>query len=400
MDVPNDSKPEHTLRPHGRVTSIQTPRRFYSLDVLRGIAALSVVFWHWQHFFLPFNPGGAEFIASRQPLFGPLRLLYEHGNEAVRLFFCLSGFIFFWLYSQRIADRAMSPRSFSVLRWSRLYPLHIFTLVSVALGQIAYSNVTGASFVYTFNDSYHFVLNLLFISAWGLEKGPSFNAPVWSVSVEVLVYMLFFVFCRRFHRHAIPMVAAAVGGYLVRTWNNDVGNGVMCFFIGGISFLAYDRLVRASNPRNVRVALLCLTALAWLVTLGAAGIGSGLALDGAPWVLRKLVAGFGVIALFPCTIVTLALIETDRGTLGRRFSLLGDISYSAYLLHFPLQLSAVLLASAVHQGSGTFYAPWFMGVFFGLLVALSIASHQFFELPCQNHLRRRFSSNKGAGRTA
>ncbi|MDF7795325.1 hypothetical protein [Pseudomonas syringae] len=25
--------------------------RLYTLDVLRGVAALSVVFWHWQHFF-------------------------------------------------------------------------------------------------------------------------------------------------------------------------------------------------------------------------------------------------------------------------------------------------------------------------------------------------------------
>ena len=29
----------------------QMPKRFHSLDVVRGIAALSVVLWHWQHFF-------------------------------------------------------------------------------------------------------------------------------------------------------------------------------------------------------------------------------------------------------------------------------------------------------------------------------------------------------------
>jgi peptidoglycan/LPS O-acetylase OafA/YrhL len=28
-----------------------TPTRFYSLDVLRGLAALAVVLYHWQHFF-------------------------------------------------------------------------------------------------------------------------------------------------------------------------------------------------------------------------------------------------------------------------------------------------------------------------------------------------------------
>ncbi|MDE2367149.1 MAG: hypothetical protein KGM95_09475, partial [Betaproteobacteria bacterium] len=33
----------------------KTLERFYSLDVLRGIAALSVVLWHWQHFFVGKN---------------------------------------------------------------------------------------------------------------------------------------------------------------------------------------------------------------------------------------------------------------------------------------------------------------------------------------------------------
>ena len=42
------------------------------------------------------------------------------------------------------------------------------------------------------NDLYHFVLNILFISSWGLEKGMSFNQPIWSVSFELIVYILFF----------------------------------------------------------------------------------------------------------------------------------------------------------------------------------------------------------------
>ena len=32
----------------------------------------------------------------------------------------------------------------------------------------------------------------MFISSWGFENGHSFNAPIWSVSVEVAIYILFF----------------------------------------------------------------------------------------------------------------------------------------------------------------------------------------------------------------
>ncbi len=28
------------------------PKRLYSLDITRGIAAVAVLFWHWQHFVL------------------------------------------------------------------------------------------------------------------------------------------------------------------------------------------------------------------------------------------------------------------------------------------------------------------------------------------------------------
>lgn len=68
------------------------PDKIYSLDVLRGLAALSVVFWHWQHFFYV----GSEpnnFILEKQPFYNILSLFYRHGDLAVELFF-----LYFWIY--------------------------------------------------------------------------------------------------------------------------------------------------------------------------------------------------------------------------------------------------------------------------------------------------------------
>jgi peptidoglycan/LPS O-acetylase OafA/YrhL len=51
------------------------PERLYSLDALRGVAALVVIFWHWQHFFYRgTQPGRLAF--SDLPLFDVFFLFY------------------------------------------------------------------------------------------------------------------------------------------------------------------------------------------------------------------------------------------------------------------------------------------------------------------------------------
>jgi peptidoglycan/LPS O-acetylase OafA/YrhL len=62
--------------------------RFHSLDLLRGVAALSVVFWHWQHFF--YSGTGRNYPLERMPLVDVFFLLYAKGWLAVELFFSLS----------------------------------------------------------------------------------------------------------------------------------------------------------------------------------------------------------------------------------------------------------------------------------------------------------------------
>ena len=87
------------------------------------------------------------------------------------LFFALSGFIFFWLYAEAITERRVSAREFFVLRFSRLYPLHLATLLAVAAEQTLFLHLTGRYFVYGGNDGYHFLLNLGMASSWGFERG-------------------------------------------------------------------------------------------------------------------------------------------------------------------------------------------------------------------------------------
>lgn len=96
---------------------MQLKKYFYGLDVLRFIAALGVVNFHY--FF-----GLAEGVTDR--------LSWErYGNLGVQLFFMISGFVI----SQSVAT--VSTKAFAVSRFIRLYPLfwvvctftYVFTLV-------------------------------------------------------------------------------------------------------------------------------------------------------------------------------------------------------------------------------------------------------------------------------
>lgn len=393
--------------------------RFYSLDVLRGCAALAVVLFHWQHFFYQ-GTSLPPFPAARQPFFALLKPFYVGGGRAVELFFSLSGFIFFWLYADSIARRRTTATAFAMLRLSRLYPLHFATLVFVAVAQAGMLHALGSWFVYGWNDAYHFVLQLGMAGNWGLQRGDSFNGPTWSVSVEVELYALFFLTCRAGLRRWWQLLLIAGAGFaithFVRYPQNEVGTGVLCFYLGGVAFAAYEALRRRRPPRAALAGLVAVVATLWIVVpLGpvarladayrahvwASGFAPH-AIDVAGHAVEHLSAyeryEFDLV-LFPLTILTLALWESARGTLGRRFRAISDVSYSSYLLHFPLQL--VFLAGALALGlpRAVFYAPAALLAFFAVLVPLSLASYARFERPAQQWLRARYVPDRPAART-
>jgi peptidoglycan/LPS O-acetylase OafA/YrhL len=372
--------------------------RFYSLDILRGVAALGVVFWHWQHFFAGSGKGQMNF--ENLPLYRWFFLFYESGWLAVDLFFGLSGFVFYWLYSKSIAERSVSPLHFGLLRFSRLYPLHFASLVLVAIGQLWYKSANGSYFIYVFNDAKHFLLNIFFISSWGFERGFSFNGPVWSVSIEVLLYLLFFIGCRFLPvRPFIVATLSIIGFFLIAQLNAAIGRGVGSFFLGGCVFLAYKVIIVARQRRVITKSILYLAIAAWAATL----FFQQQRVDLHAHLLKMpLLARITLLQplwpvlmlLFPLTILALALVESRRGALGKRLSFIGDISYSSYLIHFPLQLAVATMVSRMSLGTALYYSPWFLGLFFFVLISICFCSYHCFEVPLQKAIRRMIPNSK------
>jgi peptidoglycan/LPS O-acetylase OafA/YrhL len=354
-------------------------KRLYLLDLLRGLASLSVVLWHYQHLFYvaPFTLP-ESFSRAQQPFYSEFSLFYNEGSRAVQLFFVLSGFIFFFQYVENLRLRTIGFREFALLRFSRLYPLHAATLVAVAIGQYLYRNMEGHLFVYGCNDWKRFLLSAAFITDWlpSARICPAFNGPTWSLSVEIFLYAIFFVFARLLPKdwrvQLLWTFAAVLIGltFFELDGFHLLGEPVFCFFSGGICCLLW---LRGEPKKTTIIALLLLTASTVYTYL----FGASTEILG--------------IVLFPSTVLVLASTQNLHHNAGRSVRLVGDLTYSTYVLHFPLQLAIGLLVAS-NAVTLNFNSPLVWLAFFSTLIAISTVSYYFFERPLQRLLRNSLSS--------
>ena len=100
--------------------------------------------------------------------------------------------------------------------------------------------------------------------------------------------------------------------------------------------------------------------------------------------------GFPVYILFPLTICSLVLIEINKGDFLKPISWIGNITYSSYLLHFPLQLVFVLGVSFGILNFDFYFNSSYLLVFFVLLISLSYITFIGFERPVQNFIRNKY----------
>jgi len=370
------------------------PSHLYNLDVSRGIAALTVVLWHWKFFAIKNNVMPSGFEPESQPLYNILRLFYENGSMGVKYFFLLSGFIFFWLFSQPIKTKKISAWTFSIQRFARLYPLHFITLLCVSFFQFIYTYREGYSFAFPFNDMYHFLLNLGFASKWGFQKGASFNAPVWSVSIEVLLYVIFFGVA--FFRQVgwfFCLLVSVLSFILTREIYHPVVNALAMFFLGGGVFFLTAIIVKKNYM--LTQLIYCLTIFFWwcvifdyyifnlsdyILSIGRVG--------------KIFLIAFPQYLLFPLTVCSLALHEINKGSFLKPISWVGDITYSSYLLHFPLQLLFALAVSFGVLSSNFYLSPIYLVVYFVTLIPLSYITYIKFEKPMQRIIKNKMLPSK------
>ncbi|WP_347338966.1 acyltransferase family protein [Bradyrhizobium frederickii] len=338
-------------------------------------SAFSVLIYHYKHFlYLADRP--VAFTREQLPFYSALRLLYEHGHYGVQVFWCISGFIFFWKYKDLISERLLGPGKFFILRFSRLYPLHIVTLVLVLGLQTMYFSDHGFYFVYQENDFRHFLLQIFLASNWGFERADSFNGPIWSVSVEVLVYLLFFLALRYLSRSALinlAVLAAFFGAKLIG-FTSVIFDCCAFFYIGGLSAWATQTRVLAPYRRHLRV---CAFFILVVVPLTCIAIGI------------HHTKHFAFLFLLFYTPLLLYVASSDFPTTIKAQTIItsaGNMTYSSYLLHFPIQLMIALvfsrLATPIPTYSNALFVTFICGTFF-----VSYFVYQYFEMPAQAQIR-------------
>ncbi len=359
--------------------------RLRPLDSLRGIAAIGVAFfWHYKHFdFAYFEANPAAL-----PLFSAFNWFYMCGWNLVDFFFVLSGFIFMHVYSDKIRSKEIDEKSFFILRISRLYPLHVITLFAVAIMQY-FRYFTGRGFFQgDINDLYHFILNLLFIQAGFFEDGLSFNGPSWSLSCEIIAYILFFYVLKKF-KNPIPVFALLVfiGMSILQKqlnyplFNISIAKMLLGFFIGTLTYVLNNQILQLES-RNRKL-------LFFAIFIFSSLIGVLVYKAGYVWIFGHWDRVMPLLVYPLMILAALNVFFLNKFFSLKPFTYIGDLSYSIYLIHFPVQIMMVTFLPMA--GLVPNYYRWTgMLTFILITTTLAALSYHLVEQPLQNLIRRKF----------
>jgi len=344
--------------------------RMYIVDFMRGVAAIAVLFWHYQHFYYIGTGGGPQWAGrNTQPLYHIFSFFYEHGEKAVPFFWVLSGFVFAKAYSMN----KVSGFHYFIHRFSRLYPLHFLTLLVVASLQLAHHQVFGHFNIYPNNHWQEFLAHLTFTSQWWPGPNTSFNAPIWSVSAEIFIYIVFFFLGSFLFRWGIVLPLLLTGFFTHSSFAllQPFASCGKYFFLGTLGYFLTCTLFNKVKSFWFFIILLI---LAYSVNFRAHGVSDA----SIPYLFLALIMMAGFLDLH------------KNWPIFQRAKWIGDSTYGIYLWHVPFQLSILFIFDYFEFDRTFVHYPLFLAFYITSVVSLGYLSFRFFELPWQRKIRKQF----------
>ena len=358
-------------------------RNLVSLDGLRGIAVLAVMFSHFNRF-LPAIPA-----------FVPMKVLFTYGWSGVDLFFVLSGFLITGILTQT-KSAANYFQSFYIRRFLRIFPIYYAALIvifAVIALMPSIPNVPPPSERWTY---FLYIDNWL--PFWTGVWPPNVVGHFWSLAVEEQFYVLWpfvvFLVSERFLWRLIPvLITAALVLRITLATHGVPSEAIMLgtftrmdsLLIGALGALLYKKLSQWQAPR----------ALPWIAggCLALFALGTWL-FDWKSLEIQNFgfteTIGYSLLAIAFGAIVLACAINDDRKSAVQRFlhlkplGLVGRYSYGMYVYHVPF-LGICELLILRHLPNALVNAPWFTVVYVAFLAVgtyyIAKVSYELVERP-------------------
>jgi exopolysaccharide production protein ExoZ len=336
-----------------------------SIQFLRGIAALAVVVHH---------TGGYV-----KRYFEPTVFLGDYfsiGFGGVDLFFVISGFIIHFT-SEKYLGKPSKLSEYLKKRFVRVYPIHWFVLTSLffagwLLTSVFHKNILSIGYPHTL--SAYIQTYTLFPLHFAI------NPVTWTLSYELFFYLIFALLIISKRLWIIPASILVVSAYNVYqnylvgggeaelTYFNFIFSGYNFeFALGFLIYQFYDKL-KLSNFLSL---MLLIAGLFVFIFWGY---------EVSDFDNYKRLLIFGI----PSALIVLSLLNLEKNrsiSFHKFWILLGDASYSLYLIHFPTMLFMNKLPQILGYSLSANQEVNYSYFIILTIIVLSIIIHKFVEKP-------------------
>jgi peptidoglycan/LPS O-acetylase OafA/YrhL len=348
---------------------LASKQHFTILDGLRGIAALSVVTFHFME--MAITDYSRNFIA--------------HGFLAVDFFFCLSGFVIAYAYDDRMAT--LGIMKFFKARLIRLQPLVVLGSV---LGLLAFLYDPFGSYAGSYSNGKIF---LVFVCSLLLVPLPivkdrafnlfGFNAPAWSLFWEYVANIFYALILWRIGRRllmALTLIAGLALWYVSYRAGNIMGGWSGDNFWDGCARVSYSFLAGMLIYRS-----------GWVIKNKLGFIGMAVLLFLAfimPFGPHNRISEPLVVLFYFPLIVALGAGAVLTPGLRKLCVLSGNISYPLYMTHYSVLWIFGNWYNTYNPGNGILSLVIIAGIVLVVLFAWIVM--KVYDTPVRKYLSIRF----------
>ena len=357
---------------------------FKGLNTLRFLAASLVVLHH------------SATIGRKYELFDiEWFSLFRGGENAVRFFFVLSGFLItYLLLKERNQTKTISIKSFYLRRIKRIWPLYFLLIFIGTIFLPFFFSIFNIDYEmpYTLSQTWYYFLFFFPILVL-FNYGNHFLEPLWSIGVEEVFYLIWAPLFKFFKKSLIPILCIIAIKLLlsifIQIQGIDISNNIYAFLIHNYSFetmaigaLGAYLLFNCKN-KNLENTLLFSKPIKYIIyLLVVVYLCFNINIDTPIWnfvfktpVLSPLLVSF----LYLYIIISYPLSFKEKKE-NKALFLLGEISYGIYMYHMGVMFAVVLVFSKIKALLPTpLLITLFLLTTFTLTIIVSYLSKRYFE---------------------